>query len=417
MADMTAFERQVQGHIHRFVGPVHPVDDLAIFDAVVAASRSQGWGFRMFSALKVVVAAAIVALFGGFLLITITPLPRSDEVAPAAVTDSPSPMTTEELLSGMVTEEVEPGVFRVINDGVRDLSSIDGWLIFAGHDGSVWLEVSGDLVRLGATQTRDPRVDEADALYDLEVAPDGTVWAAIMAEGRGDSLRSFDGEAWTTHPVVGRLEVTPGGRVWALADTISYLEADGAAWQTNEAPEFPNTGELRAFVATDSGVWVPQWNAVWHYADGVWDQIPYGDPDPGAMPDGVFWAIGEGPSGSHEILHRYDGTGWQRWTLEDEGMSPGWFAAPHKYATAPDGSFWAGWTVYVSDGAVDESRCGVSRFDGLTWTRYLPGMCVGRLDIAPDGSVWLAAAEGDGSEWDLPYSLYVITPEAVGASE
>jgi hypothetical protein len=40
-----------------------------------------------------------------------------------------------------------------------------------------------------------------------------------------------------------------------------------------------------------------------------------------------------------------------------------------------------------------------------------------RLDIAPDGSVWLAAAEGDGSGWDLPYSLYVITPEAVAAAE
>ena len=31
-------------------------------------------------------------------------------------------MTTDELLSGMVTEEVEPGVLRVVNDGVRDLS-------------------------------------------------------------------------------------------------------------------------------------------------------------------------------------------------------------------------------------------------------------------------------------------------------
>ena len=30
------------------------------------------------------------------------------------------PTTTEELLAGMVTEEVEPGVFRVVNDGVRD---------------------------------------------------------------------------------------------------------------------------------------------------------------------------------------------------------------------------------------------------------------------------------------------------------
>jgi hypothetical protein len=306
----------------------------------------------------------------------------------------------------------------VDNDGVRDLSSIDGRLIFAGHDGSVWMEVSGDLVRLGDTQIHDPRVDEADFLNDLEVAPDGTVWAVIMAEGRGASLRSFDGEAWTTHPVVEpsgwddwlpRVEVTPGGRVWAVAmgGTISYLEADGAAWQTNEAPEFPNPFDLRAFVATDSDVWVPQWKAFWHYADGVWDEIPYGDPDPGAMPDGVFWAIGEGPNGSHEILHRHDGTGWQRWILEDEGMSPGWGTTPHKYATAPDGSFWAGWHWNGCDG--------VSRFDGVTWTHYLPGTCTTRLDIAPDGSVWLLAQ--DGEDPDIPAHLYVITPEAVGANE
>ena len=370
-----------------------------------------------------------MALFGGLFLLTgVLTTQHRDDVNPAAVTASPSPMTTEELLSGMVTEEVEPGVFRVDHDGVRDLASIDGWLIFAGHDGSVWLEASGELVRLGDVQTHDPRVDESDVLADLEVASDGTVWATIGPFGPGRSLRSFDGEAWTIHPVVEPLgkddswlfvEVTPSGRAWAVsyAGIIGYVEADGATAQTIEAPKFYNPMDLMAFVATDSDLWVPQWTGLWHYADGVWDEITYGDPDTGTMPDGVFWAIGEGPTGSSEILHRHDGTGWRRWTLQDEGMSPGWGTTPQEYTAAPDGSFWAGWTVYVSDGAVDESRCGVSRFDGLTWTRYLPGMCVGRLDIAPDGSVWLAAAEGDGSEWDLPYSLYVITPEAVGASE
>ena len=39
--------------------------------------------------------------------------------------------------------------------------------------------------------------------------------------------------------------------------------------------------------------------------------------------------------------------------------------------TAPDGSFWAGWTVQHD---VNDSRCqGVSRFDGRSWTRYLAG--------------------------------------------
>ncbi len=50
-------------------------------------------GFTMFSAVKFMVASVIVALFGGFLLINVTPMPPGDGVLPAAVTESPSPMT------------------------------------------------------------------------------------------------------------------------------------------------------------------------------------------------------------------------------------------------------------------------------------------------------------------------------------
>ena len=123
MTDMTAFERRVaDGMLHR-AGPVRPVDDLAIYESVIAANRQKGWGFTMFSALKFVAAAVIVALFGGFLLAGILTTPQGEDMAPAAVTASPSPMTTDELLAGMVTEEVEPGVYRVVNDGVRDLTT------------------------------------------------------------------------------------------------------------------------------------------------------------------------------------------------------------------------------------------------------------------------------------------------------
>ena len=80
----------------------------------------------MFSALKFVVAGVIVALFGGFLLAGVLTTPQGDEMAPAVVTESPSPMTTEELLPGvaLTVEPVEPGVYRVVDDGVRDLTSV-----------------------------------------------------------------------------------------------------------------------------------------------------------------------------------------------------------------------------------------------------------------------------------------------------
>ena len=95
MTDMTAFERQLSGEISGLMGPARPVDDLAVFEAATAASRSHRWGFTMFSALKFVAAGVIVALFGGFLLAGVLTTPQSDEMAPAAVTESPSPVSKQ----------------------------------------------------------------------------------------------------------------------------------------------------------------------------------------------------------------------------------------------------------------------------------------------------------------------------------
>jgi len=454
MTDMTAFERQVAGEMLGRAGPVRPVDDLAVFESVTAASRSQTWGFTMFSALKFIAAGVIVALFGGFLLTGILTTQQGDEMAPAAVTESPSPMTTEELLSGMVTEEVEPGVYKVLNDGVRDLQPFDTGNavhrhVVAGQDGSVWwLAGSNHLLRLGVAETADRQLEDWDSLEDLEIAYDGTVWAIA---GYPRALRSFDGETWTIHRAVdgsyerGNVEIAPDGVVWAaLADgTLGYLDLDGSMWQTIELPTAFDADELEwnGFIATESEVWASSQGGVWHYADGTWEYIPYGGvdtgassqvevwpdegaweyvvdggPDAGAMPDNVFWALGGSRTGSDETLHRHDGTGWQGWSLKEQGMTPYWGAHPDEYAVAPDGSFWTGWTDR-SDGDCE----GVNRFDGQTWMRYLPGMCPSGVDIAPDGSVWLVAREWDDCEAAQgpepgPY-LYVITPEAMTATE
>ena len=56
-------------------------------------------------------------------------------------------------------------------------------------------------------------------------------------------------------------------------------------------------------------------------------------------------------------------------------------------------------------------RCdGLARFEGTTVDRFLPGQCIS-MDIAADGTVWVLVGEDEGRR------LYVITPEAVAASE
>ena len=288
MTDMTTFEREVAAEVVRDMGPSEPVDDMEILEAITASRRSRRWGFTPFAALKFAAAAAIVTLFGGFLLAGVLTTQQGDEVVPGAVTDSPSPMTTEELLSGMVTEEIEPGVFRVDDDGERDLPSADGWRVVAGDDGSVWLDVSGELVRLGGTQIPDLRADGSEGLADLEIAPDGRAWAVVVQGEETSRLRSFDGEAWADVPFPAYepepswaphqwqyIEVTPSGGVWVVSPNgaLAYLEPDGSTWQTVEEPVAPpwianGIGHM-AFVGTDTDVLVPQRDSVWYYAGGV----------------------------------------------------------------------------------------------------------------------------------------------------
>ena len=102
MVDMDALERQLADESLRIVGPA-VVDDATIFTAVTAASRLHRWGFTMFSALKLVAAGVIVALFGGILLAGLFTTQQGDEVVPVAVTASPEPEVTGEPTEALTT--------------------------------------------------------------------------------------------------------------------------------------------------------------------------------------------------------------------------------------------------------------------------------------------------------------------------
>ena len=371
-----------------------------------------------------------------------------------------SQTSTDELLSGMVTEEVEPGIYRVINDGVRDFgwgSAEDGpYDIVAGHDGSVWLfDWPHSSVRLGDGTEYDWVAASPD--HAVDVTPDGSVWRIDTA----GSISSFDGRTWTQHrPATNSddewnqsaLKVGPDGMIWALSIDGDLVCSD------------PTRAGCRHTVLTSlDGDRAPTTTQGW---SELYDGAVAADALT-VSPDGEVWLVGvrgTQTSGAVEVLLRYDGQAWQVVEVPD-GLRNAW--AGQSFDIGADGTLWAaafdlsadgdslarlddaGWTVFsdadgvqrwgtdgfiptdhlhvAADGSVwvnaegaGVSCGGVADFDGSTWTRYLEDLCVHDMDIAPDGAVWVRASDfkrsGGFEYWDPP-DLYVITPGAVAGTE
>ncbi len=106
---------------------------------------------------------------------------------------------TGDLIAGaeLLTEEVEPGVLKVLSDGVR--STLGGNEdIAVAADGDVWVFKARQSYKLGDAESHEWENDlfdiGQDSSEDIEVAPDGTLW---WADRDGDGLKSVDGRAWT----------------------------------------------------------------------------------------------------------------------------------------------------------------------------------------------------------------------------
>jgi hypothetical protein len=428
----------------------------------------------MFSALKFVAASVIVALFGGFLLTGVLTAPDGEPMPPAAVTASPEPEVTSEASEsadpsvrtdilpgvGLTVEEVEPGVFRVMNDGVRDLRSGRKTDIVAGHDDGIWLLRKNQFFRLGSEAGHAWPDAVGPHRVFFEVTPDGTVWVIGTDDPpedpgyafEGGGLLSFDGDGWTATQSppdgVGAIEAAPDGTLWA-----SWWERANGRWE----PRFGHLGPSGLeplggdhqgnfswrLYATDSGVVYAKRcgygrcradryeDSAWHRLEGTFETFD-------VSPDGTVWHL----DAREGRLRRFAGAGsptsWGFDELPDmdldliaiEGV--GMHTPTSTFNAAPDGSMWASlwqsgtgsnppggflWKyeqrpeAFVGDSGRVEAQCdGLVRFDGTTTDRFLPGRCV-TIDIAADGSVWVLADEGKGKD------LYVITPEAVAATE
>lgn len=401
----------------------------------------------MFSAVKLVVAGGIVALFGGFLMMGMLATPQGDGLNPAAVTNLSSPMTTEDLLSGTVTEEIDAGVFRVVNDGVRPVGrSIavgDLRSIRLGPDETPWLFGEDGFHRLGeAGAHRWPGGDDHGRNDpDVEVGPDGTVWAG----GLNGTVHAFDGVTWrdwSGFEAGGEAVVSPDANLEVLDDGTVWLEwplrntlyrFDGSDWDAIEPP----SDDAWALRAAGNDVWVdgdfesPDGGDLYRWDGSAWQVVdtPAGYRGRGGFngsspvgDDGTLWVeyqrepdLARTDGYERSGIARFDGTGWQEWDAaafegeEADGPRRSFLGYFDFEAIAPDGSLW---------GSVGEWG-GLARFDGQTVTRYLEGQRIGTVAAAADGSVWVIAQEPlarDGEDGALT-GLYLITPEAVAAKE
>jgi hypothetical protein len=402
----------------------------------------------MFSATKHLVAGAALALVSGLLLTgVLTQQPSHDRLpavgpsASATAQAQPSDVaigepttaadsdrvTTPDFLPGvdLVTEEVEPSVYRVLSDGVRDLdrladlkeypsrSILDGNVV-VGLDDSVWWFDRDGFFRLGDVTVH--RWPEGLSDYfrpgraDIEVGADGTIWVTAGFSEPGkygvpgkrirDEILSYDGQAWTSR--------------WRGATRKRWVygvevQQDGSVWMawSKQGPAGRGGGVVRAARLGDDG----------------WDVLP-GKVTTKWAPDGDM-VIAEGGGsevwlkpGFSERLRRYDGEDWVVVRTPEVG-------GEQRIAVGPEGTLWVGLSSECGPGTAGDqpyTACGgrsdiLARFDGNEWDVYdasdgIPEMGVlylytgyfeGFFDIAPDRSIWfnpIGDWERTGTECD-----------------
>ena len=239
------------------------------------------------------------------------------------------------------------------------------------------------------------------------MATDGTVWLS----GYDMKLLHFDGSLWSeprgfaelesvaTGTELSAMAAGPDKELYLVVGATSLVEFDGSTWTETTVPAEvaapigdPWTEHMA--VAPDGTLWAAGGDALISYRDGTWDlqTATYGIP-PGDIhsltvaPDGDVWAI------LHRDVGRFDGASWTVYSTGD-GLHDN---APTAIAAGSDGTIWV---VHGGDECGhDLSKCGVSRFDGESWTTVTidnVGSAFGGQGAVVDdtGTLWIGTWPG-----------------------
>jgi len=154
------------------------------------------WSQPSTSAIGFVVGGVIMALLSGFLLAGVLGDRTEDLVPAAGASASASPSLDTTYLPGveLLTASVEPGVHRILSDGMRDLDWEAAWTPAQAElvvsDGDVWV-VRDEAIQVGATGSHAFQA-RGDRPFRVAVRDDGSV-ALVEA---GYELPS----TWTSRP-------------------------------------------------------------------------------------------------------------------------------------------------------------------------------------------------------------------------
>ena len=234
MNDMTTFEQQLASGLDQLAGPRRHVDAMAISRSVTATTTSRRWRFQsMFSATKFVVAGAIVALFGGFLLIA-QPFDRQAGNVPGAATDGDRPAI--EKVTGQFVSVVRGGRGDALPDFTYGVDRSA-----PGHDCSVadrclFLEYYRNEAFSGRAEMNDERLSgevtmthNVDLWGDEDAARPSVNWGTVAIENDAGAWTgthtsvNLDVPSWTkpAEPTAHALE-DPTVEFWELVGSGAY---------------------------------------------------------------------------------------------------------------------------------------------------------------------------------------------------
>jgi ligand-binding sensor domain-containing protein len=296
-------------------------------------------------------------------------------------------------------------------------------------DGAVWFATGHSLSRFTGAETAANGNETwptyicplSDEITSLVVAPDGALWVSTW----GGGISRFDGQTWTTYAAgdgpadnhIGFIAVAPDGTAWIGTHSgLSRFEASASAgedhvWTTYTTDDGLPGNNIRSIaVGVDGTLWVGTGYGISRFTDpfistdgeltwktySVYDGLESDLVDALAIaPDGTVWAgtwYGGVSCLAASTIDTGDGETWVSFTPAD-GLVDHMVSA---IAVDHSGTVWAG------------TFEGVSVLGEGTWTTLnragLRGTSITAITVAPDGSLWFAADDGnvlhfDGQDW------------------